>query len=71
MKSHNGKERGAMGVAIVAASGVFLALYLALPDITLWPSFLICLTVVTMIVGHFGKNYRSSRSVARSSEANG
>ena len=71
MKSHNQKKRGAMGIAIVAVTGVFLVLHLVLPDIILWPSFLICLTVVIMIVGHFGKNHRSSRSVARSSETNG
>ena len=71
MKNHNQRERGAMGVAIVAVTGVFLALHLALPDIKLWPSLLICLAVVTMVVGHFGKNHRSSSSGARSSEANG
>ena len=70
MKNHNQKERGAMGVAIVAVTGVFIAVHLALPDIKLWPSFLICLAVVTMVVSHFGKNHRPSRSVAGSSEAN-
>ena len=58
-------------MAIVAVMGVFLALHFVLPGVKLWPSFLICLTVVTMIVGHFGKNHRSSRSVARLSEENG
>jgi hypothetical protein len=69
MRRHDRKERGAMGVTVLAVAAIFLVLHLALPGVTLWPAFLVCLGVATVIASHLGGGHRHSRgSVAASSE---
>lgn len=61
------RDRGFMGVAIVAVLGFFLALHLILPEVTLLPALLVTLVVVTMLVAHSQKNRRQSHRLARAS----
>jgi len=58
MRNHSKQNRGVMGIVILAIAGIFLALHLALPGVTLWPSFLIALAVGTCIASHVGRNRR-------------
>ena len=59
MTRHNSNDRGTMGMVILAVTGLFFALHLALPETTLWPAWLITMGVVTMLTSHFGKSRRS------------
>jgi uncharacterized Tic20 family protein len=52
MKRHENNSRGFMGAAVIAVLGIFFALHLALPGVTLWPAGLVVLAVVTMVVSH-------------------
>jgi uncharacterized Tic20 family protein len=55
MKRHENNSRGFMGAAVIAVLGIFLALHLALPGVTLWPAglgVLAVVTMVTMVVSH-------------------
>ena len=52
MKRHENSSRGFMGIAILAVVGIFFALHLAFPGVTLWPAGLVTLAVVTMVVSH-------------------
>ena len=65
MKRHEKTNRGYMGIAILAVAGIFFALHLALPGVTLWPAALISLAVVTMVVSHIQGGRHNSRSLTR------
>ena len=67
MRQHSNLQRGGMGIAILAVLGVFLALHLIFPGVTLWPAALISLVVVTMIVSHVTPNRRLSRKASDNS----
>ena len=71
MRQHNDLQRGGMGAAILAVLGVFLALHLIFPGVTLWPAVLISLAVVTMIVSHATRNRRLSRRASDNSLVKG
>jgi uncharacterized membrane protein YfcA len=47
-----------MGIAIFAVLGIFLAIHLAAPGVTLWPSLLVALAVVTMVASHVSRKPR-------------
>jgi len=64
MRHHSKTERGGMGAAILAVLGIFLALHLIFPSVTLWPFALISLAVVTMILSHSRKYRRQPRQVS-------
>lgn len=71
MRLHSKTERGKMGGAIVAVLGVFLALHLILPQVTLWPFLIVALVVVTMLVSHLGKSRHISRGLTRNHASGG
>ena len=64
MKRHERNDRGYMGIAIVAVLGVFLALHLALPAVTLWPAALVSLALVMVVVGHVHGGRKRSHPVS-------
>ena len=70
MKQHERKNRGYMGIAILAVLAVFAILHLALPGVTLWPVALVSLVIVTMVVSHVQGGRRCSRRLAQHSPEN-
>ena len=71
MRKHRRNEAGPMGIMIVAITGLFFALHLALPEVTLWPAYLVCLGIGSMIAAHVGKARKSEHAVVTSSNRHG
>jgi len=66
MRHSNRNNRGFQGIAILAVLGIFLAIHLIAPQITLWPALLITLAVVTMVVSHATRRIRPDQALATS-----
>jgi len=64
MKRYTREQRGIMGVAILAVLGVFLAIHLAAPGVSLWPALLVTLVMATMIASHLQKGRHRTHRVA-------
>jgi hypothetical protein len=70
MKQNERKNRGYMGVVVLAVVGVFVILHLTLPGVTLWPAALVSLVVATMIVSHLQGRRHCARRQAQPSPDN-
>ncbi len=72
MRRHERQERGIMGVVILAVLGVFLAIHMMVPKVTVWPAMLIVLVAAIMIASHARRNRVNRHSLASSdSKQNG
>nr|MBN2277263.1 hypothetical protein [candidate division Zixibacteria bacterium] len=64
MKRYQRRNKGYMGIAILAVLAVFFALYLILPGVTLWPIGLVSLALVMMVVSHIqGGRHHARNSI--------
>jgi len=52
-----------MGASILAVIGIFVALHIIFPAVTLWPAAVIALAAVTMFVSHSSSSRRTARSL--------
>jgi hypothetical protein len=70
MKQHERRDRGYMGIVILAVLAIFAILHFALPGVTLWPAALVSLVVATMVVSHVQGGRHCSRRMAQPSPDN-
>jgi len=52
MRHRSKSDKGSMGLAVIGVLAAALILHLIFPTLTLWPSVLVALVAVTMIVSH-------------------
>jgi len=58
-KHHSANTKAFMGSALLAVAGLFFALHTLLPEQKLWPAFLICGSLVSMLIAHYKKSKRN------------
>jgi len=66
MRRHERKDRGIMGAVILAVLGVFFAIHLMVPEVTIWPALLVVLAISTMLASHAQRNRTIRHSLASS-----
>ena len=55
MKHRSESEKGPMGLAVICVLAAALIVHLAFPTLIIWPSILVALVAVTVIVSHIDR----------------
>jgi len=64
MRHHRNNNRGLMAAVIIGVLGVFWAIHLALPEVTLWPAALVSTIAASMVASHAGRSRTDKQAVA-------